>query len=151
MNSNSHYLIAIEQSAEVEELLVREGVNLVRALQDEGLDVERSDEALPATNPEFQAKEATLIILASAAAAAVLAETVRRILRDRLHRPHLVQHEELRPVLDGNGAPVKDMFGQPYLDRVVVHELLQPAPTGTSESLSLPGILRMTTKTEPVK
>jgi hypothetical protein len=133
MNVESTYIISLPPEAQ--ELLVDNGVDLVRALQNEGLGVTRG--ALPTTAAPVGegGKEVVLTLLAVGLTASLVAAGVAKVL-DALgrNRKFLVAEHQLVPVLDGKGQPVKDAAGQPVLYWSEQNRLVEAAQTAQDKS-----------------
>lgn len=107
--------LVIELPDEANQLLAENGVDLIAALCESGINVTRS----PST-PPFPAKtggkEVALTIVAVGVAATLVAAGIAKIL-DALGRNRKVVVTELVlvPVVDGSGKPVHDAAGQPVM------------------------------------
>jgi hypothetical protein len=110
------------------------GVDLVRALQNDGLGVTRG--ALPTTAAPVGegGKEVVLTLLAVGLTASLVAAGVAKVL-DALgrNRKFLVAEHQL-PVLDCKGQPVKDAAGQPVLYWTEQNRLVEAAQTAQDKS-----------------
>lgn len=89
---------------ELDEVLVENGVDLVEALRDQGLAVERGSEADPAAAEGT--KEAALVILATGVTFALLGQAIARVVEALNQKPVVVTKRECTPVLDASGRPV---------------------------------------------
>jgi hypothetical protein len=125
--------IFISLSPEVQELLADNEIDLVSELQNRGLDVEGEHGRLP--GGDVRTKDVTLIILASAAVIGTLGMTIANIL-DAIgrNRKALVTEKEWVPVVSPNGEVVRDANGDPMLQWVEKHRLLEAQQTAQAKS-----------------
>jgi hypothetical protein len=110
MEASPPYVIDLPQ--ELEDSLKENGVDLVAALRDEGLDVRRGP--VPEGAPiEKGGKAVLLTLLVAGVTASMLASAIAKVL-DSISRnkKYLVTEDVLLPVVDGSGKPVKDADGQ---------------------------------------
>jgi hypothetical protein len=111
MESTQTYVIALP--TEAQGLLADNGIDLVAALREEGLNVNRA--ALPANAPAPDGgKEVVLTLLAVGLTVSMVASGIAKIL-DALgrNRKFLVTEHTLEPIFDATGAPLKNAAGQP--------------------------------------
>src|SRR4051812_35479008 len=94
---------------EVQELLANYHTDIIDVLQREGLNVSPGyvpDPAAPVDAPERE--PVSVIILASAALAGVLAPTINRVISELARKKVLVTEMMCVPVRDSNGDIVRD-------------------------------------------
>ena len=145
MDAGLAYILSLP--LEAQELLDENGVDVVRALQDEGLAVARGALPAGAMGPGADGdggKEVVLTLLAVGLTASLIAAGVAKVL-DALgrNRKFLVTEHNLVPVLDGYGQPVKDAAGQPVLYWSAQPRLVEATQT-TQDSSRLSAELRPT-------
>lgn len=136
---DSYFAVVLD--AACRELLADNGVDLVDALQRQGLGVKIAESPTPL--PYAGTKSVALIILASGASAALVGAGIARVI-DALtrHKDTVVTTEEYVPALDASGRPVLDAAGQPVsvLRRGTAVGPSQGTPQETME-VNLPKIL----------
>ncbi len=105
--------IYVLATPEVRAFLADNETSLAELLRAEGVDVEEQTAANPVRKEGGSTKEPVTILLASAAVIATLTPVITRILQRFSREPVVAEEQMLLPVLDANGAPVKDKDGQP--------------------------------------
>ena len=103
-------------SPQVAEILARAPVSLEELLRREGVDVVQTYGDDPVRKPGATEREpVTLLIIATAAAVAALAPALSRVLGMLTHQPIVAVEKVCEPILDENGKPVLDAAGAPLL------------------------------------
>lgn len=123
--------------------LQEQDVDLVAALRESGLEVERSAIADP-SKPEG-GKDAGLVILASGASLYMVGLAVVKIVKAVTGRPVVGSLGELKPVLDAKGEVLKDASGQPMTYRVGEKQILSPEaqPREGATRITIPSVLEI--------
>ena len=106
-------------SRDVQELLRSYNTSVYELLEREGLNVRRGyapDPVADQTAPERE--PVSVILLASAALAAVLAPTIGRIISELARKEAFVTEKVCIPVEDSRGNIVRDAEGQPLVQQV---------------------------------
>jgi len=106
--------VFIHMNESVRKILVEQGVDVIRELKKQGLDVERSFQADPASGKETH-RDVTLVILASAIAINALATAIAKIIDAHSRKPVITKEIGYGPILDKNGNVVRDENGNPVL------------------------------------
>jgi hypothetical protein len=124
MNANST-TTGIQIDGEIQRVLHENRVDLVEHLLSGGFDVKTApmsyaDESQPG------AKGTAMVLLASSAAALLVAEAIVRVVRSlTAARPVIVEEQTLVPTLDANGRAVTDSQGRPILYWAQRHRMLE--------------------------
>jgi hypothetical protein len=120
----------IHVDEEVQRVLHENRVDVLEHLHSGGLDVQPAPSAYPEESPSG-AKGAAMILLASAAAAPLVAEAIVRLVRGLTSaRPLIVQEQTLIPTSDPDGRIVTDSHGEPILYWAQRHRVLE-APSAS--------------------
>jgi hypothetical protein len=133
---------------EIGTLLADNGIDLVRELRKQGLQVEKSFGADPTAAGEDRGKDVSLIILASSTAVVALSAGISKII-DALGRNRKVVAKDIvcEPILGGDGQPLKHLDGSPMLQWVEHTKILEAQQT-TQDATKLSASL---TPTEGIK
>ena len=103
-------------SPEIEKLFANYETDIFELLKREGLDVSKGYAPNPAAPKGIAEREpVSVIILASAALAAVLTPTINKIISELARKKVLVQETICVPVEDSAGNVIKDTEGQPVV------------------------------------
>jgi hypothetical protein len=131
--------------------LADNGIDLVQALRDGGLDV-RASAAPDPTRPADGRKDIVLALLAVGAAAPLVGIAIAKVL-DALgrNRKYLVSERALVQATDAHGHPAVDDQGRPVMYWSEKQRLIEAGVAGTERSsakLHVPGLLEFELKSE---
>ena len=149
---NEKQTLVIELPDEAKQLLTENGVDLITALRESGLDVTRSPSAPPVPVAEG-GKEVALTIIAVGVAVTLVANGIVKIL-DALGRnkKFIWTEHGLATVLDASGRPVYDAAGQPVLYPTEKTHLIEAKPTAQGKDSTVvearPYLLKISLKSE---
>jgi hypothetical protein len=126
--------IIVSLSPEAIGLLADNGLDLLTVLRQQGVEVQRGEWPEDGPPRESGTKSTELVILASAAAAPMIAVAIARIFDaiGRNRRP-VVMERKYEPALDAEGQPIRDADGNPVM-KWTETEKPASAPTETTQA-----------------
>ena len=126
----------IFQTAEVEQLLMENQIDLIKELREQGLAVERSFTPDPTRGKSDQSRDVALVLIASGIAAIALSQAISKIIETLARRPVVVKEITCSPVLDTNGNLIRQNDGEILMEWKEEYRMLEPTQPG-NENQSL--------------
>jgi hypothetical protein len=126
----------IFQTAEVEQLLMENQIDLVKELRGQGLPVERSFTPDPTREQSNKSRDVALVIIASGITVVALSQAISKIIETLSRRPVVVKEISCCPSLDRNGEVIRQSDGEILMEWREQYKLLEPTHPG-SENQSL--------------
>ena len=120
-DETSIYLL---ETPELRQFLGDNSTSISELLQQGGIAVEERRAANPERREGEGSRDLVSILLGSAKVMAALGPAISSILGKLVRKEIVVEEWVLIPVLDGNGAAVRDKDGQPILSWVRRHKIL---------------------------
>jgi phosphoserine phosphatase len=118
--------IFIFPTAEIEQLLLENQIDLVKELKEQGLIVERSFTPDPAKEKSSQERDLTLVIVASGITVVAVSQAISKIIETLARRPILVKETICTPVLDSAGNFTRQINGEILMEWKEEYKLLEP-------------------------
>ena len=134
--------VFIHMNESVRQILVEHGVDVIRELKKQGLEVERSFQSDPASGEKTH-RDATLVILASGVAINALGTAIAKIIDALSRKPVIAKEIGYGPVMDVNGQAIRDKNGNPiqgWMDTPVLLESSQKPQENSRAKFSFLGL-----------
>jgi hypothetical protein len=121
----------VELDPELKQVLIDSGISIQDVLDQNNIDCEVKYGRVPAgEDSDTTTRSLGLTILAAGGSFFLIMEAIRRFLVSKSRKPVHLVWEELEPVLDSSGNPVRDQNGE-----IIMKETIKSNTLGPNDSL----------------
>ena len=130
--------IYLELSDELQEVLNDNGISIEDILEQEGIEADVTYGVMPTQAEEgARSKDVVTIILVSSALVLAISVAISNVLSTLYRKPIHVVEDDVIVLQDAKGKVLKDKEGNPLVERVKRHKLLEPRAADREQNLGI--------------